>query len=185
MNVWIFTGRVGRDAELRSTQSGEKVLGFTVANDIGFGDRKTTQWVDCSLWGKRAEALANYVKKGGKVTVSGELKLEEFQRRDGSQGSKLSVKVAEIELGDSKREDSQDDTQHAGSRGIFANGGGKRDDYQAPLNNSRGGGRGGGGKPAFGQDLDDEIPFGYPEGIDNQGCAYSIDPRAKSMKFEA
>ena len=44
MNVWTFSGRVGADAELRTTQSGEKVLSFRVANDIGFGDRKTTQW---------------------------------------------------------------------------------------------------------------------------------------------
>ena len=45
MNVWTFSGRVGADAELRTTQSGEKVLSFRVANDIGFGDRKTTQEV--------------------------------------------------------------------------------------------------------------------------------------------
>src|SRR3954451_16434544 len=63
MNVWTFSGRVGADAELRTTQSGEKVLSFRVANDIGFGDRRTTQWVDCSMWGKRAESVANYVKK--------------------------------------------------------------------------------------------------------------------------
>ena len=42
MNVWTFSGRVGADAELRTTQSGEKVLSFRVANDIGFGDRRTT-----------------------------------------------------------------------------------------------------------------------------------------------
>ena len=40
MNVWTFSGRVGADAELRTTQSGEKVLSFRVANDIGFGDRE-------------------------------------------------------------------------------------------------------------------------------------------------
>jgi single-strand DNA-binding protein len=98
MNVWTFSGRVGADAELRTTQSGEKVLSFRVANDIGFGDRRTTQWVDCSMWGKRAESVANYVKKGDKITVSGELKLEEFQRRDGTPGSKLAVRVNELDL---------------------------------------------------------------------------------------
>jgi len=170
MNVWIFTGRVGRDAELRSTQSGEKVLGFTVANDVGFGDRKTTQWVDCSLWGKRAEALANYVKKGDKITVSGELKLEEFQRRDGSAGSKLSVRVAEIELGGAPREGGAgrgdyEGGGYQGSSGGGSGGGGGRD-YGGDRDSggSRGGAAGGGnnrsgGKPAFDQDLDDEIPF--------------------------
>ena len=98
MNVWTFSGRVGADAELRTTQSGEKVLSFRVANDIGFGDRKTTQWVDCSYWGKRAEAVSSYVRKGDKITVSGELKLEEFQRRDGTPGSKLAVRVNDLDL---------------------------------------------------------------------------------------
>jgi single-strand DNA-binding protein len=98
MNVWTFSGRVGADAELRTTQSGEKVLSFRVANDIGFGDRKTTQWVDCSYWGKRAEAVSSYVRKGDKITVSGEVKLEEFQRRDGTPGSKLAVRVNDLDL---------------------------------------------------------------------------------------
>lgn len=98
MNVWTFSGRVGADAELRTTQSGEKVLNFRVANDIGFGDRKTTQWVDCQYWGKRGEAVSSYVRKGDKITVSGEVKLEEFQRRDGTPGSKLAVRVNDLDL---------------------------------------------------------------------------------------
>ena len=83
MNVWTFSGRVGADAELRTTQSGEKVLSFRVANDVGFGDRKTTQWVDCSMWGRRAESVANYVKKGDKVVmwyVSGNRDEEAIER---------------------------------------------------------------------------------------------------------
>ena len=151
MNVWTFSGRCGADAELRTTQSNEKVLSFRVANDIGFGDRKTSQWVDCSYWGKRAEAVANYVKKGDKITVSGELKLEEFQRKDGTPGSKLAVRVNDLDL-----------AARSESGGASAGGG---QDYNAPLERSRpGGGSGGGasrsgGKPAFNQDLSDEIPF--------------------------
>jgi single-strand DNA-binding protein len=159
MNVWTFSGRVGADAELRTTQSGEKVLSFRVANDIGFGDRKTTQWVDCSYWGKRAEAVSSYVRKGDKITVSGEVKLEEFQRRDGTPGSKLAVRVNDLDLA-------------ARSEGGGGGGGGGRD-YEAGGgggygndrdSGSRGGSGGGGanrggGKPAFDQDLDDEIPF--------------------------
>jgi single-strand DNA-binding protein len=98
MNVWAFTGRLGADAELRTTQSGEKVLGFNVANDVGFGDRKTTQWVTCSLWGRRGEAVAQYMTKGKQVCVSGELTLREFQKRDGSRGFGLSVRVNEVDF---------------------------------------------------------------------------------------
>lgn len=143
MNVWTFSGRVGADAELRTVQSGEKVLSFRVANDIGFGDRKTTQWVDCSYWGKRAEAVSSYVRKGDKVTVSGELKLEDFNRRDGTPGSKLAVRVNDLDL--AARSDGASTGNHV-------------QDHQAPLGKSDAGSRSG-GKPAFDQDLDDEIPF--------------------------
>src|SRR3954453_1835324 len=132
MNVWTFSGRVGADAELRTTQSGEKVLSFRVANDVGFGDRKTTQWVDCWYWGKRAEAVSSYVRKGDKIPVSGELKLEEFQRRDGTPGSKLAVRVNDLDLA---------------SRQESAAGGGGRD-YEA----GGGGGYSGGG--GYGNDRD-------------------------------
>ena len=137
INQWTFSGRVGADAELRTTNSGEKVLSFRVANDVGFGDRKTTQWVDCSLWGKRAEAAAHhgFFKKGEKVIVIGELKLEEFQRKDGTSGSKLSVRVSEFDL--------------SGKSG--GGGGGKDYGNDAPPPPSS--------KPKFDQDLDDEIPF--------------------------
>jgi single-strand DNA-binding protein len=156
MNVWTFSGRVGADAELRTTQSGEKVLSFRVANDIGFGDRKTTQWVDCSYWGKRAEAVSSYVRKGDKITVSGELKLEEFQRRDGTPGSKLAVRVNDLDL--AARSESGGG---GGGRDYEAGGGGGGGrDYEAGGGGGyAGGGNRGGGKPAFDQDLDDEIPF--------------------------
>src|SRR3954464_4529220 len=137
MNVWTFSGRVGADAELRTTQSGEKVLSFRVANDIGFGDRRTTQWVDCSMWGKRAESVANYIKKGDKITVSGELKLEEFQRRDGTPGSKLAVRVNDLDLA---------------SRQESAGGGGG--DFEAAGGGGDGGGGGGGGGGGYGNDRD-------------------------------
>ena len=162
MNVWTFSGRVGADAELRTTQSGEKVLSFRVANDVGFGERKFTQWVDCSYWGKRGEAIANYVKKGDKVTVSGELKLEEFQRRDGTPGSKLSVRVNDMDLGSGPREGAagssgRGDYEGGSSGGGYGGGsGGGGRDYGGDRDS---GSSRGGGKPAFDQDLDDEIPF--------------------------
>lgn len=158
MNVWLATGRVGRDAELRTTNTGKKVLGFTLANETGFGERKKTQWADCQIWGPRAEALANFIKKGDKLTVSGELTLEEFTRRDGTPGSKLSLDVKEVELDGSRKQSGDSDTQQASSRGNYSNGNGKANsDWQAPDRNS--GGNRGGGKPAFDQDMNDEIPF--------------------------
>ncbi|HRQ81366.1 MAG TPA: single-stranded DNA-binding protein, partial [Azospirillaceae bacterium] len=135
MNVWTFTGRLGADAELRSTQSGEKVLSFRVANDVGFGDRKTTQWVECSLWGRRGEAIAQFLTKGKQVCVSGELTLREFQKRDGSAGSGLSVRVNEVDFMSGGR----DSAEGGGQGGSYGGG-------QGGYGGGQGGGYGGGGR---------------------------------------
>lgn len=98
MNSITFDGRLGRDAELRYTQAGEAILSFSVASDIGFGDRKTTNWFNCSVWGKRGESLAEYLKKGQQVTVYGQLTLRQYEGRDGSKQMSPDVRVNEISL---------------------------------------------------------------------------------------
>ena len=73
--------RLGRDAELRTTQSGNQVLGFAGAYDVGFGDNKKTQWIDCSLWGDRAVKLQQYMKKGSQVVIyADDLQIEEYPK---------------------------------------------------------------------------------------------------------
>lgn len=146
MNVWTYSGRVGADPELRTTGSGEQVLSFRVANDVGFGNSKSTQWVDNSYWGKRAAAVAPYIKKGMKITVSGEVKLETYETRDGKPGAKLAVRVNDLDL--PARTDGEGSDRDTGSSG-----GSQR---------SSGGSSGGGNKPPQNQkyqDLDDDIPF--------------------------
>lgn len=73
MNVLCVTGNLGRDAEVR--QAGNStVCSFSVAMTAGYGDKKQTVWLDCSLWGKAAEGrLPDYLVKGQQVAVSGEL----------------------------------------------------------------------------------------------------------------
>ncbi|WP_042702315.1 single-stranded DNA-binding protein [Azospirillum sp. B506] len=162
MNVWTFTGRLGADGELRTTQSGEKVLGFRVANDVGFGDRKTTQWVDCSIWGRRAESLAPHLTKGKSVVVSGEVTLREYEKRDGTRGAGLSVRVAEIDFTGGAREEGGGNFGGGGG-GYESRGGSSGGGYGGGGGNygggSSGGNRSGGGAPPRHEDLDDEIPF--------------------------
>lgn len=73
MKTISIAGTTGKDAVMRRTQSGDPVLGWSVAVDDGYGDNKTTLWFDCSLWGKRGDTLAPMLKKGTRVAVSGEL----------------------------------------------------------------------------------------------------------------
>lgn len=67
-------GNVGRDAQLRRTQGGDPVLGFSVAVDMGKdrnGQKRDAVWVNCSIWGKRAESLETYITKGTKLVLTG------------------------------------------------------------------------------------------------------------------
>jgi len=98
-NVFSFTGAIGRDAELRSLPSGQSVLNFTVANNIGYGNRQQTLWIQVALWGKRAEgSLQNYLKKGQQVFVSGELSQREYQANDGSLKTSLELNANIVDL---------------------------------------------------------------------------------------
>ena len=69
-----IAGNVGRNAELRRTGNGDEVLGFSLAVDNGKdknGNKRDTTWVKCSIWGKRASSLENYVRKGTKLVLTG------------------------------------------------------------------------------------------------------------------
>lgn len=79
MNNCTFIGRIGRDAVTRFTSNGKPVAGWSLAVDTGFGDKKTTTWLDCSLWGDRAEKLAQYILKGDRLGVVGELGTREHE----------------------------------------------------------------------------------------------------------
>jgi len=104
-NVISFTGTLGRDAEIRNTPDGNTVLQFTVANNNGFGDKKTTIWFRVSLWGKRAEGpLKNYLKKGQQVFISGEFRHHEYQGQDGTTKTSLEVNANIVDLVGKKQE---------------------------------------------------------------------------------
>lgn len=77
MNVWSFTGNLGGDVKVNKV-SDQSVANFSVAVKSGYGDKATTIWAGCSLWGKQAESkLVDYLLKGQMVAVSGELSMRE------------------------------------------------------------------------------------------------------------
>ena len=69
MQRLFIAGNVGKDAELRKTGGGDPVLGFSIAVDNG--KDKPSTWYDAAIWGKRAESVAPYIKKGMKLTLIG------------------------------------------------------------------------------------------------------------------
>lgn len=101
MKSITIAGNIGRDAETRNTQGGDKVTSFSVAVEDRSGREKTTLWFDCSLWGNRGEKLAPYLRKGGKVVVSGDLGKREHEGK-----TYLTIRADNVTLmGGEKRDD--------------------------------------------------------------------------------
>lgn len=94
--------RLGRDAETRFTPKGDAVANLALAFDYGQkgnDGHRQTQWVDATIWGKRAEALTPHLLKGVGVAVTlDEVHIETFDKRDGGQGFKLVGKVSNLEF---------------------------------------------------------------------------------------
>jgi len=91
--------RLGRDAEVRYTPQGDPVASLAMVYDIGFGDKKRGQWIIGTLWGKRAESLGPYLTKGTQVVLyADDLEVEQFMKKDGTEGAKLKCRVSDIAL---------------------------------------------------------------------------------------
>ena len=113
INRTCISGNITRDAELRSTSTGTTVVEFSVA----VNERRKGQdgewsdypnYIDCKMFGKRADALYPFLRKGCKVAIEGKLHQDRWQdKQTGGSRSKVSVTVDEIEFM-SRREYSRD-----------------------------------------------------------------------------
>ena len=103
INKVFISGNLTRDCELRITAAGSKILTFNVAVNDRRRNPQTNEWedhanfVDCVLFGRRAEALEPKLRKGTKVAIEGKLRYSSWER-DGQRRSKLEVMVDEVEL---------------------------------------------------------------------------------------
>lgn len=122
INIVVISGNLTRDPELRATASGLPVLGFSVAVNDRRKNQQTGEWedypnfVDCTMFGNRAEALSQFLEKGTKVTVTGKLRWSQWER-DGQKRSKLDVIVDELELMTRRPKTGQDESdEESGSQ---------------------------------------------------------------------
>ncbi len=104
-NRVMLSGRAVREPELRSTAGGTPVLSFTLAVDERVRDRETGAWsdrasfIDCSMYGSRAEKVAQYLRKGSAIHVEGRLRQDRWDdRATGQRRSRVHVVVDDIEI---------------------------------------------------------------------------------------
>ena len=103
-----IVGRLGRDGECKRTNGGEAVLNLNVAVE----DRKKvngawtseTLWVTVTMFGKRAEGLAQHCTKGTRIAAQGDLNVRTYQKRDGGEGTSIELMARDVEVLFDKRE---------------------------------------------------------------------------------
>ena len=98
MNSWNFTGNTGGDAVVKFLPNGDAITSFSVAVKAGYGKNEVTSWANCSIYGKRGEAVAPYITKGAQIAVSGEALMRTWEAKDGSKGSSLECRVNDVTL---------------------------------------------------------------------------------------
>jgi len=99
MNVLSAIGNLPRDAELRFLPDSTPVLSFSLALNSGYGEKAQTDWLDCSLFGKRGESLAPILLKGTKVGVTGEFSTGKYpDKKSGVEKTTLRLRVQSVTL---------------------------------------------------------------------------------------
>lgn len=125
LNTVSIGGNLCRDAELRATASGMAVLTFSVAVNESRKNQQTGEYedypnyVDCTMFGRRAESVSRYLTKGTYVALTGRLHQNRWQNKDGQNRSKLEVTADNIHF-ESRRLDGDDcDQQQAEAQGDY------------------------------------------------------------------
>lgn len=105
MNKSILMGRMTKDIDLRQTNSGKTVGTFTVAVDDGYGDKKTTDFINCIAWEKQAGLIHNHFGKGRMIALIGKIKPRSWETNDGEKRYATEVVVNEIYFTGEKKEE--------------------------------------------------------------------------------
>jgi len=149
VNKVILIGNLGRDPEIRYTQSGEPIANFSIATNEVWNDRsgqkqERTEWHRVEVFGKTAQVVRDYLTKGRSVYIEGTIRYDEWTDKDGNKRNTTKIRVA----GPNSK------LVLLGGRGEGGGGGGRR------------GGGGGGGESPEGpppdddfQATDDDVPF--------------------------
>ena len=132
-NQCNFIGRLGQNPDLKSLPSGDPVCNFSVA--CGWKSKKAegTEWINAVAFNRLAEICGEYLKKGSKVFISGQLRTRKWQDKEGNDKYKTEVVIRDMQMLDSKKDSQQLSEGQASQQ------------FQAPA-------------PAGGE-LNDEIPF--------------------------
>jgi single-strand DNA-binding protein len=170
VNKVILVGNLGADPEIRRLNSGDPVVNIRIATseswrDKSSGERKEkTEWHNVVIFNDNlAKVAEQYLKKGMKVYVEGQLQTRKWQDQTGNDRYTTEIVLqkfrGELQMLDARGQGGGGDAQIAGGRGSDFGQSGPGDDQGGGNRSGGAAGRSGGGGGGFSRDLDDEIPF--------------------------
>ena len=122
MNKIDLVGRTTKDIELKILESGKVLANFSLAVDRRFKDKdgnRKVDFINIIAWGKPAETLSTYVKKGDRLGVSGRLETGSYEKEDGTKGYIAQVVVEDFDLlGTKRNEDQTEETTETAEDGF-------------------------------------------------------------------
>lgn len=105
LNVVAIIGRMVKDPELKTTNSGKSVCSFRIANDSGYKDasgQNQTNWLDVTAWGKTAEFVCKYFPKGALIAIDGRLQTRSYQDKNGQNRTAVEIVAQNVSFCGSK-----------------------------------------------------------------------------------
>lgn len=113
LNRVVLVGRLTRDPELRYTPNGVAVANFTLAVNRPFTNQEGNQdadFINCVVWRKPAENLANYMKKGNQIGVDGRIQTRTYEDKDGKKVYVTEVVADSVQFLESRQKEKQPKT---------------------------------------------------------------------------
>ena len=128
VNKVILLGHLGRDAELKHTQTGTAVCTLSLATTETWNDKngtrqERTEWTRVTVWGKTAESLAEYLVKGKQIYIEGKLQTRKWQDKEGQDRYTTEIRADRVVLlgggkGRNEREDQPARHDESGSQAV-------------------------------------------------------------------
>lgn len=113
MNHVIMMGRLTRDPEIRYTNSGKTIGSFSIAVERRFKSegQPEADFFNCTTFGKQAEFVEKYLKKGTKIVLSGEIQNNNYKDKNGNQQYSVQIMVNELEFAESKKAQTENNAE--------------------------------------------------------------------------
>lgn len=116
LNKCMFIGRLGNDPEVRYMQNGKAVASFSIACGEKWKDQQgqaqeRTEWVNCTAFGKLAEIVGEYLRKGSKVFIEGKMKTEKYKDNNGVEKYSTKIIVDNMQMLDTRQQGQQPQQQ--------------------------------------------------------------------------